>query len=81
MVDKERLNTAIKGSGLLKKFLCSKLGISKQSLHNKLNNKTDFKGQEALVLKNVLNLSDQEFIEIFFAEQCDNLSHSNRTPL
>ncbi len=69
MVNKEKLNEAIRDSGFQKKFLCVKLGISKQSLHNKMNNKTEFKSQEVLALKHVLNLNDQDFLSIFFADK------------
>jgi len=70
MVNVQKFNEAIATRGIRKDYLASLLGISRQSLSSKINNKTEFKAQEAKLLKDRMCLSDTEFVEIFFASEC-----------
>jgi DNA-binding Xre family transcriptional regulator len=54
--------------------LADKIGISRQSLHMKLNGERSFDQGEIMALKTVLRLSDEEFMSIFFNDGVDNLS-------
>lgn len=72
MVLTDKLNEAIKAKGLRKDSIAASLGITKQSLSNKINNKTDFRGGEAKWLKDSLDLSPESFVEIFFADEYDS---------
>ena len=47
------------------------LGISKQSLSMKLNNKREFKVSEIYKLKSILNINFVDFETIFFAKNVD----------
>ncbi len=71
MVNTDKLNSVIKEKGYTKESIARRLGISKQSLSNKINNKTPFRDTEVLFLKELLHLSDAAFVSIFFAKGFD----------
>ena len=75
MVNTDKLNRAIKAAGLRKDGIAVSLGISRQALSNKINNRTEFRTSEAKWLKDSLNLSADLFVDIFFAKQYDSQSH------
>ena len=75
MVKTDCLNEAIKSAGLRKDSIAASLGISKQSLSNKINNKTEFKAGESNWLRKTLNLSSERFVGIFFADEYDSKSY------
>lgn len=66
MVNKQRLVDAIKARGLRLDFIAEKLGISRQTLSDKINNKKQFKLGEIQTLVKVLNLTPEEVDDIFF---------------
>lgn len=68
MTNTKLLKEAIKRSGYLQNFLAEKLGISKESLSQKVNNLRPWKQNEIAGLKRLLKLSNGEVNEIFFAE-------------
>lgn len=67
-VDTKLLNEAIERSGLQSKFICSKLGVSRQSYNNKRSGRTAFRGSEVYVMCDLLRLNDEEKTKIFFPE-------------
>ena len=71
MTDTEMLNEAIMRSGIKRKTLASKMGISDHALYNKINNKTGFKISEVLVLEDELRLTESETRRIFFGQNVD----------
>lgn len=46
--------------------LLNRLGFSYQAFLKKLNNETEFKASEVMILKELLHLTDDEVMEIFF---------------
>lgn len=74
MVNTDKLNSVIKEKGYTKESIARRLGISRQSLSNKINNKTPFRDTESLYLKELLELSDVQFVSIFFVSEFDNKS-------
>ena len=76
MVNTQKLNEAINREGFTKTHLAAVLGISRQSLSNKINNKVGFRAQEGAVLKNKLRLTDTDFVAIFFAPECGCEPHN-----
>ena len=54
--------------------LAEKVGISRQSLSQKLNGEREFAQGEILAIKNNLRLSDDEFMQIFFNPDVDENS-------
>ena len=62
---------AILKAQVTKSDIADALGISRVSLTRKINNVTEFKASEISLLKNILNLSDQERDKIFFANSVD----------
>ncbi len=66
MIDTKKLLDLIKEKGLKKSFIAEKLGISRNSLHKKANNITDFKGNEIKALCELLQMDAGQRDAIFF---------------
>ena len=66
MTDTELLREKIKQSGYKIQFIAKTLGISYQGLLNKINNKSEFRAKEIQVLHDLLNLTEDERVAIFF---------------
>lgn len=73
-MNNEKLKEVIQNSGIKVSALADKIGISRQSLHMKLNGERNFDQGEIMSLKTHLHLSDDQFIEIFFSDSVDRLS-------
>lgn len=74
MTNTNKLKKKIKKSGLKKCFICEKLGISMHTLDNKISGKSEFKQSEIMILKDLLHLTEEEALEIFFAQIVDEIS-------
>lgn len=69
MVNTQYLDDLIKSKGFKKDFIAEKLGISRQSLHNKITNNREFTGLEIKKLCEILGITNwKEINAIFFAE-------------
>lgn len=64
----ELLRTFIRNNGLKVSFLADKIGMTRQSLHAKLNGTRPFTQAEIMALKIALHMDDDTFMRIFFAE-------------
>lgn len=73
-MNNDLLKQVIQDRGVKVSVLADKIGISRQSLHMKLNGERSFDQGEILALKNNLRLSDEEFMSIFFGSGVDKLS-------
>lgn len=69
MTNTVELEVAIKRSGITKKELAKKLGISEMGLYKKIRNITEFKASEIAILIRELNIQNME--EIFFKQNSD----------
>ncbi|MCI7631615.1 MAG: helix-turn-helix transcriptional regulator [Oscillospiraceae bacterium] len=69
MTDTELLRKKIKQSGYKIQFIAKKLGISYQGLLNKINNKSEFRAKEIQILHDLLNLTEDERVAIFFTRE------------
>lgn len=67
MTDTEALRNAVKRSGLKYIKIANEMGISSYTLQKKVNNKTEFKASEIMMLSSMLCLDDRERNSIFFA--------------
>jgi DNA-binding XRE family transcriptional regulator len=56
----------IKESGLSQEAIAAALNISRVTLNEKLNGRSDFKVSEAKQLKETLNLTNEQVYSIFF---------------
>lgn len=69
MTDTKRLKELINSKGLKLKYIADRLGISSYSLQKKINNITEFKTTEVMLLCEILNISDlREKEAIFYAK-------------
>ena len=68
MTNTELLNAAIGKSGLKKSFIAKKLGLSLKGLQNKLENNTEFKASEIVILQKILNIDDEIRDRIFLGK-------------
>lgn len=66
------LYNKINSSKLSKSYIAESLGLTRQGLYNKLSGKREFKGSEIKKISDLLNLSEQEKEDIFFADFVDN---------
>lgn len=67
MTNTELLRKKIDGSGYKITFVASQCGLSYQGFLKKVKGQSEFKVNEVQTLKNILNLSNKEADEIFFA--------------
>lgn len=68
MTNVKLLEAKIEKSGLKKRFLQEKLGVSKQGFYNLCKGKTQFRTEQVNILCKELNITDLEEKEaIFFA--------------
>ena len=65
------LREKIDACGFKLVFVAKQLGISYQAFLKKLNNETEFKASEVMILKEILHLTDDEVMEIFFGQNVD----------
>lgn len=77
MVNTEKLNAFIKDSGLKRETIAKRLGISMTTLKAKVDGKIDFKSEEILILKEILNLSLSDIGDLFFNLGGDLESHKS----
>lgn len=61
-------------SKLSKKVIAKKIGITRQSLYNKINGKREFNSSEIKKLCEIIDLSSKEKDDIFFADYVDKKS-------
>lgn len=73
----ELLNEYIKKSGYKLGYIASQLGITYVALHNKLCKKHEFTLNEAMKLKNLLNISDEDWNQIVEDITNETVSASN----
>jgi len=74
LANKDLLMAKINESGYKIGYIADCIGISRQTLSYRLNNHSDFKDKEAARLKRILNLSNKEVDDIFFAEYVDEIT-------
>lgn len=67
-LNKGKLNKAITDSGLKTQYIAGVMGITPRALYDKINGVTEFKNTEIGTLSALLKLSQDELIDIFFAE-------------
>ena len=70
MIQTNLLQSYFKRNGLRQEDVAKKIGISKQSLSDKINNKVQFKVDEVSLLCELLNISEEKE-QIFFAKKID----------
>ena len=75
MTNSKELLKVISASGLKKKWIASKVGLSYFGLQKKINNESEFKASEIMTLCEILHIeSAQRRSEIFFAHEVDKNS-------
>lgn len=66
MTNRELLKEKISEKGIMMRHLAEKCGITPQSFSTKINGHNEFSMSEAATLREVLGLSDDDFMAIFF---------------
>lgn len=78
MVNTKLLKSYFVKNGLTQSEVAAKVGISYQSLSDKINNKTQFKVGEVFALCDILKIKS-EMTDIFFAKnQTENLIYKTK---
>lgn len=67
MTNTELLREKIDQSGYKLRFIAKKIGITYQGLLNKINNRSEFRANEIQALYDLLGLTEEERVAIFFA--------------
>ena len=68
-MNNKAIKALIESKGIKKRKLAEFLGISPQTLYNKLNGTSDFLISELEMLGDILHLSNEELIEVFFTSR------------
>lgn len=68
MTNTAKLKAAIVERGMIQKQVAKQIGISTTSFNYKLNNKTEFKASEIGKLVDVLRLTADKTVQIFFSK-------------
>lgn len=63
------LRAEIIRAGLSIPEISKEVGLNKKTFYEKLTGKTEFKASEIRKIANILNLSDEQMISIFFAKE------------
>lgn len=71
MTDSFKLKFKINEKGFKYQYLANQLGIARTTLYNKINNDSEFFGNEILKLSELLELNLEEREEIFFNKKVD----------
>lgn len=71
MIKTNLLREKINESGYKIAFVAKQCGLTYQGFLKKMNNKTEFKVSETITLKVLLNLTDEEWEQIFFTLNVD----------
>lgn len=71
MTNTKLLREKINESGYKLTFIAKQCGITYQGFLKKLNNHTEFKASETMILRIILNLTDEEWESIFFTQKVD----------
>lgn len=71
MTDTNQLQKMIRSSGYKECFIAQQLGITPQTLRNKLKRRSEFRAGEIMRLSELLNLSRTAKDAIFFARDVD----------
>lgn len=71
MVNSEKLKAVITERGVKRTAIAKKLNISLHALANKINNLSEFKVSEMLVMEDMLRLSTEDSRAIFFQPQVE----------
>lgn len=69
MTDTKKLGNIIDDMGLKKSWIAEKLGISRQNFSQKMNGKREFTKQDISRIKDILELSDSDVIDIFLCSR------------
>ncbi len=76
MINYPALKEVVSKSGIKKSSIANHLGITRANLYDKLNGNRIFDVTEVYSLKEILRLSDQSFLDIFFNNNVGNLPAS-----
>ena len=71
VTDTKKLEIILLEKGKSKKDLAELLGVSLQTIYNKVNNLVDFKTQEVKAITEFLGLNQEQMVSIFFAENVE----------
>lgn len=66
-----KLKGKITENGYTIKTLASEVGLCEASLRRKINDKSDFTLSETLKVKDKLNLTSQDYLDIFFGTKLE----------
>ena len=66
MTDLKKLNELVYNSGYKLLYIAQKCGLTYQGFMNKLKGESEFKTAEAGILKDLLQMNDVTFKQIFF---------------
>lgn len=72
MTDTKGLKMAIMMAGVSHEEVAYRLGIARETLWKKMNNITEFKAREIMLLQDILHLSNEQRDAIFLAKKVIN---------
>ena len=70
MINTNKIKGKIAEIGFTRESLAEAVGMTRATLRNKLSGESDFTVSEAAAMRKALNLNDEEFLLLFFYEEC-----------
>lgn len=80
MTDTQLFRDTVENRGLKYSFLAKELGITPYGLQKKIENRTEFKASEILILSDLLQLTADARERIFFTRKRDEKSRQDPLP-
>lgn len=74
MTDSRKLKAVIMEKGYTQEQIAKLAGMSHPTFNYKVNNKVEFKASEIHTISSLLDLTKQQVMDIFFAEDVENKS-------
>lgn len=71
MTDTSKLNEAIVESGIAITTIARELGVSREGFYKKMNNESEFKASEIMLMQDILRISPKKRDEIFFSNKVE----------
>ena len=72
MTNSKKLKELLESRGVSFSLVAKKIGMTRQGLHKKFEDGSDFKAYQMIIIKDLLRMTDEEARDIFFSSNVDS---------